>query len=115
MFCESRRQALINAAASAEPLEPALAAHVATCESCFTALVEERQLFGLVDESLHAIANAHAPQWMVERIQAAIFQDQSVWRPIPWQKWALLPASVHPSALRYPGSLSKNSVIQPVS
>src|SRR5258708_36896946 len=72
MFCESYRQPLMDAAASGESLNRALATHVAGCQGCSAAFVEERALFAAIEDSLGVRSNAPAPPSLVPRVRAQI-------------------------------------------
>jgi hypothetical protein len=72
MFCKSYCQALMEAAASGESLNRALATHVAGCEGCSAAFAEERALFALIEDSLGVRSNAPAPPSLVPRVRAQI-------------------------------------------
>jgi hypothetical protein len=72
MFCESCRQPLMDAAASGESLNRALATHVAGCEGCSAAFAEERALFAAIEDSLGVRCNAPAPPSLIPRVRAQI-------------------------------------------
>jgi hypothetical protein len=91
MFCESYRQPLMDAAASGESLNRALATHVAGCEGCSAAFAEERALFAAIEDSLGVRSNAAAPPSLVPRVQAQIAASptKTTWR-IPLLAFATL-------------------------
>src|SRR4029077_9461002 len=68
----SYRQPLMDAAASGESLNRALATHVADCGGCSAAFAEERALLGAIEDSLGVRSNAPAPPSLVPRVQAQI-------------------------------------------
>ena len=91
MSCESYRQPLMDAAASGESLNRALATHVADCEGCSAAFAEERALFAAIEYSLGVRSNAPAPPSLVPRVQAQIAASptKTTWR-IPVLAFATL-------------------------
>ncbi len=91
MFCESYRQPLMDAAASGESLNRALATHVADCEGCSAAFAEERALFAAIEDSLGVRSNAPAPPSLVPRVRAQIAASptKTTWR-IPVLAFATL-------------------------
>jgi hypothetical protein len=91
MFCESYRQPLMEAAASGESLNRALATHVAGCQGCSVAFAEERTLFATIEDSLGVRCNAPAPPSLVPRVRAQIAASptKTTWR-IPALAFATL-------------------------
>ena len=91
MFCESYRQPLMDAAASGEPLNRALATHVVGCEGCCAAFAEERVLFATIEDSLGVRSNAPAPPSLLPRVRAQIAArpTKTTWR-IPALRFATL-------------------------
>lgn len=82
MFCKSYCQPLMDAAASGESLNRALATHVAGCEGCSAAFAEERALFAAIEDSLGVRSNAPAPPSLVPRVRAQIAASptKTTWR-----------------------------------
>jgi hypothetical protein len=91
MFCKSYWQPLMDAAASGESLNHALATHVAGCEGCSAAFAEERALFAAIEDSLGVRSNAPAPPSLVPRVRAQIATNptRTTWR-IPVLAFATL-------------------------
>jgi hypothetical protein len=91
MFCESYRQPLMDAAASGESLNRALATHVVGCEGCSVAFAEERALFATIEDSLEFRSNAPVPPSLVPRVRAQIAASptKTTWR-IPALAFATL-------------------------
>ena len=91
MFCESYRQPLMDAAASGESLNRALATHVVGCEGCSVAFAEERALFATIEDSLGVRSNAPVPPSLVPRVRAQIAASptKTTWR-IPALAFATL-------------------------
>ena len=91
MFCESYRQPLMDAAASGESLNRALATHVVGCEGCSVAFAEDRALFATIEDSLEFRSNAPVPPSLVPRVRAQIAASptKTTWR-IPALAFATL-------------------------
>jgi hypothetical protein len=91
MFCKSYCQPLMDAAASGESLNYALATHVGGCEGCSVAFAEERALFAAIEDSLGVRSNAPAPPSLVPRVRAQIATrpTKTTWR-IPVLAFATL-------------------------
>ncbi len=72
MFCEAYNQSVKDAAASGEALSPVLQQHLASCESCRSAFVEEQSLFAAIDSSLRTAANSEVPATLIPRVRVAL-------------------------------------------
>jgi len=81
----------MDAAASGESLNRALATHIADCECCSAAFAEERALFVAIEDSLGVRSNAPAPPSLVPRVRAQIAASptKTTWR-IPALAFATL-------------------------
>src|SRR5262249_10140327 len=75
MFCETYDQSLKDAAATGEPLSPALRQHIASCDPCRTTFAKEQLLYAAIDSSVKVVANAHAPATLVPRVRVAIADE----------------------------------------
>jgi len=78
MFCETYNKSLKDAAASGEPLSPALRQHLASCAVCRMAFAEEQTLFAAIDSGLHAAANSEVPSTLVSRVRVALNSEPEV-------------------------------------
>jgi hypothetical protein len=72
MLCEHHKDALIETAATGSAPSGELRAHLAECDSCRAAFDEEQSLFGAIDSSLHAAANAEVPPSLLPRVRASL-------------------------------------------
>jgi len=85
MFCESRRQPLIDSLAAGEPLPPELAEHLASCSACTAAFAEERTLFASIDRLMYAAVNVEIPVSLVPGVREAILQKEFPVGHIQWR------------------------------
>jgi hypothetical protein len=90
MFCESYRQPLKDAAASAEALPRSLELHVAGCQDCAESLAAEQAVLVAIQRSLHAAMNAEIPASLITRVRVAIPSDTPAAKPAQWIR-ALVP------------------------
>jgi hypothetical protein len=72
MFCNSYNKSLTDACASGEQLSFALTEHLAACESCRSAFVEQQSLFAAINSGLRAVANSEVPATLVPRVRVGI-------------------------------------------
>jgi hypothetical protein len=75
MSCEQHKKALIEGAASNEPLPLDLRAHIDSCSSCRVTLESERSLFAAIDSSLHAAANPPVPSSFLPAVHLRLAQE----------------------------------------
>src|SRR6267154_153218 len=125
MPCKHYKEALIEAAASAEP-QGDLRAHLAGCADCHSAYEQERSLFASIDAGLHVTANAEVPASLLPRVRARLDQESTP-RLIWAMNWLVLASAVvlfviffaaralwRPNAVHQPVESAGNPVMPPL-
>ena len=89
MPCEHFEDALIEAAASGVAPQGKLRAHLDACASCRAEFAREQSLFGAIDSSVRAAANAEVPASLLPRVRASL-DEAIVTRPRWIVTWPVL-------------------------
>lgn len=77
MRCERYKEALIDAAASGEPLPRDLRAHLDSCGPCHATFEDERRLLAAIDSSVRATANASVPPSLLPAVDVRLSQEDA--------------------------------------